>query len=118
MPLYVIERQFAEQLEVTRESAAEVRLINDDVGVHCALFVLVRRQAQDLLPVRSEHPGGDPGSRTPRQPAGRCDHRGQRTAPGGLCLTLAGGARSPCRIAKAAASVRLLAPTFARMFRT
>lgn len=34
MPLYVIERQFAEQLEVTREGAAEVRLINDDVGVH------------------------------------------------------------------------------------
>ena len=34
MPLYVIERQFAEQLEVTRESAEEVRLINEDVGVH------------------------------------------------------------------------------------
>jgi hypothetical protein len=34
MPLYLIERQFAEQLEVTRDSATEVRLINDDVGVH------------------------------------------------------------------------------------
>ena len=34
MPLFVIERRFAEQLEVTRESAAEVRLINEDVGVH------------------------------------------------------------------------------------
>lgn len=34
MPLYVIERQFAEQLEVTREGVADVRLINDDVGVH------------------------------------------------------------------------------------
>jgi Protein of unknown function (DUF4242) len=34
MPLYVIERHFAEQLEVTRDSAAEVRLINDQVGVH------------------------------------------------------------------------------------
>lgn len=32
MPLYVIERNFAEQLEVTREGAAEVKLINDDIG--------------------------------------------------------------------------------------
>lgn len=34
MPIYMIERQFAEQLEVTREGAANVRLINDEVGVH------------------------------------------------------------------------------------
>ena len=33
MPLFVIERHFAEQLEVTRERASEVQLINDDVGV-------------------------------------------------------------------------------------
>jgi hypothetical protein len=33
MPLFVIERNFAEQLEVTRDSAAEVRMINDDLGV-------------------------------------------------------------------------------------
>lgn len=34
MPLYVIERQFAEQLEVTPEGVAGVRLINDEIGVH------------------------------------------------------------------------------------
>jgi hypothetical protein len=34
MPIYMIERQFAEQLEVTREGAANVRLINDEIGVH------------------------------------------------------------------------------------
>lgn len=34
MPLFMIERHFAEQLEVTREDAANVRLINDEVGVH------------------------------------------------------------------------------------
>jgi hypothetical protein len=34
MPLFLIERQFAEQLEVTREGAEDVRLVNDDVGVH------------------------------------------------------------------------------------
>jgi hypothetical protein len=33
MPLFVIERQFAEQLDLTREEAAAVKLVNDDVGV-------------------------------------------------------------------------------------
>ena len=33
MPLYVIERHFAEQMEMTRELASEINLINDDVGV-------------------------------------------------------------------------------------
>jgi Protein of unknown function (DUF4242) len=34
MPLFLIERNFAEKLEVTREGAEGVKLINDDVGVH------------------------------------------------------------------------------------
>jgi hypothetical protein len=34
VPLFVIERNFAEQLELTREGAAEVKLINTDVGVN------------------------------------------------------------------------------------
>jgi hypothetical protein len=33
MPLFVIERHFAEQLNLTREDAAAVKLVNDDVGV-------------------------------------------------------------------------------------
>lgn len=33
MPLFVIERHFAEQIEVTREFASEINLINADVGV-------------------------------------------------------------------------------------
>jgi hypothetical protein len=33
MPLFMIERNFAEQLEVNREGADHVRLINEDVGV-------------------------------------------------------------------------------------
>lgn len=33
MPLFVIERNFAEQLEVTPDSAAEVRMVNDELGV-------------------------------------------------------------------------------------
>jgi hypothetical protein len=33
MPLFVIERHFAEQIEMTREHASEIKLINVDVGV-------------------------------------------------------------------------------------
>jgi hypothetical protein len=33
MPLFVIERNFAEQLEVTPDSAAEVRMVNGELGV-------------------------------------------------------------------------------------
>ena len=33
MPLYLIERNFAEQLEVSSEAAAGITRVNDDVGV-------------------------------------------------------------------------------------
>ena len=33
MPLFLIERNFAEQLEVNRDQVAEVTQVNDDVGV-------------------------------------------------------------------------------------
>ena len=33
MPLFVIERHFAEQIEITRDLASEIELINADVGV-------------------------------------------------------------------------------------
>jgi hypothetical protein len=33
MPLFVIERNYAEQLEVTIDSAAELKAVNDDIGV-------------------------------------------------------------------------------------
>lgn len=34
MPLFMIERNFAEQLELTKEAAAAVKLVNEDVGVN------------------------------------------------------------------------------------
>jgi hypothetical protein len=34
MALFLIERNFAEQLEMTKEGAAAVKLINDEVGVN------------------------------------------------------------------------------------
>ena len=33
MPLFIIERNFAERLDITRDQASEIQLINDDVGV-------------------------------------------------------------------------------------
>jgi hypothetical protein len=33
MPLFVIERNFAEQLEMTKDDADSVRVVNDDAGV-------------------------------------------------------------------------------------
>ena len=33
MALFVIERNFAEQLEVTKDAAAQIKRINDDAGV-------------------------------------------------------------------------------------
>jgi hypothetical protein len=40
MPIFLIERNFAEQLEVTRDSASAVNLINDDVGVNWLISFL------------------------------------------------------------------------------
>lgn len=40
MPLFVIERHFAEQMEMTRELASEIKLINDEVGVQWLLSFL------------------------------------------------------------------------------
>ena len=34
MPLFMIERNFAEQLDLTPESAAQVKLVNDETGVN------------------------------------------------------------------------------------
>ena len=40
MPFFLIERNFAEQLEVTKDSAAEVNQINKDVGVNWLISFL------------------------------------------------------------------------------
>jgi len=34
MPLFLIERNFAEQLDLTPEAAAQVKLVNDETGVN------------------------------------------------------------------------------------
>ena len=34
MPIFLIERNFAQQVQATPEGAAAIKLINDEVGVH------------------------------------------------------------------------------------
>jgi hypothetical protein len=34
MPRYIIEREFAEQIDLTKEGVEKVNLINDQEGVH------------------------------------------------------------------------------------
>ena len=77
MPLYVIERNFAEQLDENDIDDAGIKLVNDDVGVRWVYSFLVGRQEEDVLPLRSAEPRGDPrGGASPRH-AGRRDHRGR-----------------------------------------
>jgi hypothetical protein len=55
MPLFVIERHFAEQIEMTRDRASEIELINADVGVQ-GLFSFLstdRKKSYCLYEARS-----------------------------------------------------------------
>lgn len=40
MPIFLIERNYAEQLEVSRDSASSVNLINEDAGVNWLISFL------------------------------------------------------------------------------
>ena len=50
MPLFLIERNFAEQVNATPEIAAAIKQVNLDVG-SLAVFISERRQTEDLLPL-------------------------------------------------------------------
>jgi hypothetical protein len=55
MPLFVIERYFAEQIEMTRDRASEIELINADVGVQWLFSFLSadRKKSYCLYEARS-----------------------------------------------------------------
>ena len=52
MPRYVIERNFAEQLDLTKDGVEKVNLINDQEGRAVDLLFPQRRQEKDLLSLR------------------------------------------------------------------
>jgi len=51
MPRFLIERNFVEEVEVTKEEADNIRRINDDEGVSLAVLIPEPGQAKNLLPV-------------------------------------------------------------------
>jgi len=53
MPRFMIERNFAERLEMTKEGTDRVNLINDEEGVEMDIDFPERRQAQDALSSRA-----------------------------------------------------------------
>jgi hypothetical protein len=75
MPLYVIERNYAEQLELSASGVREVEEINAEEGTRWVL-VPDGGQAQVLLRVRGLLARRDHRRRPPGGPAGRCDRPG------------------------------------------
>ena len=81
MPLYMIERSFAEQLELTRRGRRADRRAQRRRGRALAVLVPQRRPPAHLLPLRGAVTRGDPRGRTPRQRPRRRDHRGAAGRP-------------------------------------
>ena len=73
--MYVIERSFAEQLDMTSDDVKLIEEINADEGVQLAVLLPERRPTPHLLPLRGtqsrrdhrrRQAGGDPGRRSHR----------------------------------------------------
>ena len=60
MGLYVIERNFAEQLDPDELDHAGIKLVNDEVGVRWIYSFLVRRPQEVVLPLRGAERRGAP----------------------------------------------------------
>jgi Protein of unknown function (DUF4242) len=95
MPRFMIERNFAEQLELTSEGAQCVRQINDEKGVKWLFSFLSADKKKTYC--LYEAPNVDAILAAARrgaacEPACRCDRRSQRPAPGDVQLALECGA--------------------------
>ena len=77
MPLYVIEREFAEELELDERRRPADRRDQCRRGRPLAVLVPERGPAPHLLPLRGAVAGGDPRRRPAGERAGRRDRRGQ-----------------------------------------
>ena len=60
MPLFLIERQFAEELQLDASGVEAIKAVNADAGVDWLLLVSLGRPQEDLLPVRSAQRRSDP----------------------------------------------------------
>ena len=72
MALFLIERQYAEELEIAAADVANIQRINADVGVNWLFSFLSAGSQEDLLPLRGPEPRRDSHGRTPGPAAGGC----------------------------------------------
>jgi hypothetical protein len=56
MPLYMVERNFAEQLQPTLEAAAAVKAVNADVGTHWLFSFLTADKKKTYCLYEAENP--------------------------------------------------------------
>ena len=56
MPLYMVERNFAEQLQPTADTAAAVKQVNVDVGVHWLFYFLSADKRKTYCLYEAENP--------------------------------------------------------------
>lgn len=83
MPLFLIERNFAEQIDFTTDSVREVTEINQDIGVHWLFSFLSadKKKTYCLYEASDSEAIREAARRT-----GRRDRRGQRDKSHGICL--------------------------------
>ncbi len=76
MPRFLIEPNFAEEVEATKDIADTIIRINDEERIRWLFSFLSPRQAENLLPLRGAQCRGDPHRRPESQPVSR---RGDRS---------------------------------------
>ena len=76
MPLYLIERNFAEQLDLTDDAVELIDEINADEGVRW-VFSFLTADRRDLLPLRGALAGGDHRRGSSRERTGGLGRRGK-----------------------------------------
>jgi len=86
MPRFLIERNFAEALEVTKEDADQVRQINDEEGVKWLFSFLSPDKRKTYCSMRPRM-RGDPHRRPKSEHTGRRGHRGVRAETRDVRLT-------------------------------
>ena len=78
MAVFVIERRFAEAIDLSEEDVREINLINDEEDVRWLYSFLSVDRRKTYCLVRSVVGRGGPAGRGPGWPAGGCRDRGAR----------------------------------------
>ncbi len=76
MPIFMVERRFAEELEAAAEVIDGINRINDEEGVRWLYSFLSADRHKSLLPVRGVHSGRHPTGGSAGRSPGRRHRRG------------------------------------------